>query len=197
MPVAADNTETGVANQALSIIKAPSILQNVEDDSEKNARVIRVHYVPVRRALLRRHQWNFAETRVSLPAAAAVPAFGYDRYFELPADCVRVLTAGGDPIFEESWKVIGRNIATSMAAPLDVVYVRDVQNPAQWDALFRMAYVASLALAIAPEIVTDKTTRAEVMAEAREALVNALAPDSGEGAPDDAPEFDIITERFR
>ena len=61
------NTETAVANEALSHIREPGVV-SIDSDAGRKADVVRLHFASVRDALQRRYPWNFNKTRVTLTA---------------------------------------------------------------------------------------------------------------------------------
>lgn len=178
---------TEIANLALDHLdEAP--LQSI-DDGGTVARWFRRNFWPVAWALMRRHPWNFALARASLPAAAVPPPFGWGRAFPLPGDCLRVLPLTSDG--EEAgralpFKLEGRDILTDPPAPLMLRYVRRIDDTGLFDPLFCEALALTLAHKAA-HFVTGKQSYAQALAEAARAVIaEAQVVDALEGTPDEA-----------
>ena len=92
-------SNVAIANRALQKVGA----RRIEDLAENspNARSMNTAFVPVRDALLRLYNWNFAITRVSVPALAAQTLYGNLNRFPLPDDFARLIrsahTSGVSP----------------------------------------------------------------------------------------------------
>lgn len=130
----------------------------------------------VRRHELSRYPWLFARTRAKLPAEAAVPAFGWARQFILPSDCLRVIQIGTDGWLEDRegrYELENGRILTDDAAPLSILYIRDVTDTARFDASFVEVLAARIAVEIAETVtgIAGKVQMAEAMY--REAVADA------------------------
>lgn len=195
MPQVAVNTETAIANEALSACKAGKLLSLDADDTDK-AKVVRKHFAPVRDALQRLYLWNFNEAYLSLPeGGTAIPAgFAYTTRCPLTAPVLRVREVIG--CSKRDWKVQGRSIVANAAAPLQVVASIRQPSVAVWDPLFRMVMVAALANAIAPEVATDDDTIRRVKDAAAAALAQATPVDAGEAAEAEQDDYTVISDRF-
>ena len=64
------------------------------DEGTAEAEVAANLYPSVRDALISAHPWSFASGQMDLPRLADVPHADYRRAFQLPADFLRVLSAG-------------------------------------------------------------------------------------------------------
>lgn len=192
MPLIHAQTETAVANEALSHIYQPPIVDIVLDQTHA-ARVVRKHFAAVRDALQRRYPWNFNAARAKLNAETAKPAFGFAYQYAQPDDCLRVREVDG--CNKEDWKVEGRLILTDAPAPLKIIYSRRVPEVNVWDPLFRSAFALSLGAALG-EIATDKARVREVAQQAAEALQAAFPVDASEDIPDEMPDGDWLDARI-
>lgn len=194
-----------IANLALTAIGANSIL--ALEDQSKNARVISQVFDLYREAELRAHNWSFAIARDVLPALAGLPPFGFQHYYQLPPDLLRLIQAGqfehvsltnyrmfseqqyrieGDKI---AWGPLGSHRLTMPATPppvpvpLPIRYIRKVIDPTQFDSLFVVAFAARLALQICEQITgsSDKDKNAAGMYE--QAIGDALKSNAIEKPP--------------
>lgn len=87
---------TDIANIALSLLGEEAIT-SIDDEEDKKAGIIRVHYDVARDATLEAHEWSFAMERFSLDAPAAeAPVWGYSYRHKIPADILRVIAVEKD-----------------------------------------------------------------------------------------------------
>lgn len=139
---------TEVCNMALGRLGANRI-SDYDSSTSVEAIQCRLHYVQTRRALIRSHWWGFAKTRVQL-SQTTDPAFQWTYAYLLPSDYLRrigIYESGADnPIEEttETWEIEGNTILTELST-VYLRYIRDVEDPNEWDALFTEVMVLSLA----------------------------------------------------
>lgn len=81
-----------LSSRALLKLGATSIASFDEGSAE--AEVSANLYPPVRDALLSAHPWNFAIAQATLPQLVAEPVADFSHAYQLPADFLRVLSAG-------------------------------------------------------------------------------------------------------
>ncbi len=86
-------TAIGLCNRALIKIGATAL--GGFDDGTAEAETANALYEPTRDALLSAHPWSFAARQASLARLTDIPAADYDHAFQLPADFLRALSAGG------------------------------------------------------------------------------------------------------
>jgi len=152
------SSETDICNLALQRLGAKSI-SNLTEDSPAGRACNRV-YDHARDSELRAHSWSFARARVSLPAAATPPAFGFLQQYPLPSDYLRILPNA----LIDDWQIEGRSILTNTAAPLLLVYIKRVTDPNMFDELFVALLVARIAMDIS-EALTQSNTKRQAAAE--------------------------------
>jgi hypothetical protein len=163
-----------------------------------------------REAELRAHNWSFAINRVILPALAELPPFGFQHYYQLPPDFLKLIQAGifesgvsltnyrmfseqeyaieGDKI---AWGPLGSNWRTMPATsppapvprPLPIRYIWKVIDPTQFDSLFVTAFGARLAMQVCEQITgsSDKVKNAAMMYQ--QAIADALKSNAIEKPP--------------
>lgn len=174
-------SEVQICNRALQKLGSDPIVSLA--DASEQARECSRAYADVRDAELRDHNWNFAITRAQLPALSTDPAWGFDKQFQLPADCLRVIELNG---LNDSgdWTVEGRMLLANAAAPLDIRYIKRETDVGLFDPLFVEALASRLAAELA-EALTQSNTKAErALVAYREALRKARRADAIEGTPD-------------
>ena len=197
-------SQVEIANRALTKIGEARIL-SLSDDVEA-ARVIDAQWDIVRDAELRARNWNFSITRASLPALVAAPSWGFDRQFQLPSDCLRVLQVGeffpGPSMSdyrnasEAAWQIEGGKILSDEAAPLKIRYVARIEDTGSWDALFVEAFACRLAVEICERITQSNTKRQLAWDEYKEAVRMAVRADAIENPPEPMPDDSWMLSRL-
>lgn len=156
---------TTIANTALRHLGETRV-ESI-DEASKNGRLLRDAYDDVRQAVLRTYTWNFAKAQAELAADPVAPLFDYAFAYELPADQLRLIKVNdsdfNDGVSAGRWELYGRKIVTNLIAPLQIVYISDVENAVLMDPLFREAFALRLALELA-EAITGTTTQVETVA---------------------------------
>lgn len=135
------------ANLALGHLGVPEIASL--NDGTTRARKARLFFAPVRDALLRRKDWNFASSFFS-PSRDPVDSLGrFKSRYPMPSDCVAVrelVDCEGTAWALESGQVTvaGTGVAATVLVtnePSPIVrYTRRVENVLLWDALFLEAF---------------------------------------------------------
>lgn len=196
--------ETDFLNDALGQIGATRI-SNIDDGTE-NANHCLTFWPPLRKALLRSHHWNFAEARAQLALNVTAPAFEFSFSYALPSDLLKLKSYNSyavnvynfddpGPWMFTQFKVEGRNLYTNDSSVL-IVYVKDVADPNQWDALFYQAASTWLASKLALAIPKDAKMSANLLTMATGMLLPlALAVDGQEGPIQPLQSNDLIWGR--
>lgn len=179
-----------ICNRALDKLGSASIV-SLQDDT-KSARACARMFDAVRDAELRDHQWNFAIARTELPALAEAPVFGFARQFQLPGDCLKVVSI--EP--RGDWKIEGRRLLTDLPAPLRVIYVKQSLDPSTFDALFVEALAARLASELCESLTQSNTKKRMALEDYSQAIRRARRVDAVEGTPDALEETSWIKARF-
>lgn len=168
-----------IVNNALVRIGGSSIISL--DENSEAARAANLIYEQTRDAVLRDHLWNFAMSRASLAANAVAPAFGYVYSYALPTNCLRVIQ-----LEEKSmvFKIEGRNLLTD-ESPARIIYVSQVTDPNQFDAMFTEALSARLAAELAITIAESNSLYQNMMEVYRMKITDARSIDGQEsGEPE-------------
>jgi len=147
--------EVSIVNRALTKLGAEPIASLA--DPVKEAQVAASLYATVRDVEIQKHPWHFAKARDSLSTLRDKPAFGWAYQYLLPSDFLRALRVGGGPLVDfcdfhqgegHGWTLEGRNILTNSGPPLDLLYLRRVEDPT----MFPPAFVEVLACKLAVEM---------------------------------------------
>lgn len=168
-------SEVSICNRALRLLRVQPV--SALDEPGEAAAWCAQTYPDARDALLAEYPWNFAVRRRALPALAEPPAWGHARAFalpEAPEHALRVLAVEGEPAGRfEPYRIEGRRIVTDQAAPLRILYLAAVEDPALFPPLFVEALAARLAAEGAFHF-TGSTSREQQLVELYERKV-ALA----------------------
>lgn len=175
-------SEAEIANRALGKLAAGSIIDINEETPQ--GRAVRRVFTQVRDQLLRRHRWNFAIKRVSLPADVDTPVWGPTKRFTLPADCLRILEVNGYPDYRSE----GNAIVTDQAAPLQLRYVARIEDPNQFDVCFAAAFAAHLAMELCEALTQSSGKFDRMQAWATAELREAKRLDAIEEPPEQLPD---------
>ena len=183
----ATNTFVSISNRALTFLGAQPITSL--DDDTKEARACKRMFEQSRNQVLRGHPWNFAMRRVELAADTTSPVWGKTNAFSWPADCLSIVEVDTD----EEWVVEGRKIVSNAAAPLNIIYVYEVTDPTEFDALFAEAYAYRLASDIAYEVTARQTVLNSMETLYQRKLAEARVVDAQEALP--ATEESFLSSR--
>ena len=114
--------------------------------------------------------------------ATKIPAFDYSYWFTLPTGCLRVIRVNGD---EYNYKTeAGRLLFNSDEAEL--IYVKQVTDPAEFDSQFVQLLSLALAVKIAVKLSDNANLKESLKADLRDMLREARTFDAQEGGkPDD------------
>ena len=138
-----------ICNSALNQLGAASI--TALTDNSKNARLCNERYNTVRDSVFRSHPWNSLIKRIQLAQNTATPVYGFSYQFNLPSDCLRVLTIDA---YNSDFKVEGRKILCNESS-IKLIYVSQVTDPNEMDVLLRETIAAALAADIAYAITAN------------------------------------------
>ncbi len=173
------SSDVDICNRALIRAGAKGKISSLAEDTP-NAVLCSLLYEPNRKNLLRKHFWNFALVLVSLPQLVDVPVFEYTYAYQLPSDCLRLVK-----LFEfvSPWKIIGRQLHSDDNT-IDLVYVSDFTDAAQFDVMFEEALVLKIAYEICLKL-NENDNRANILKQEFERTVReARQIDGMEDYPD-------------
>jgi len=179
-----------ICNQALTFLAADRITSLTQNS--ENARRCNAIFEQTRDEVLRGHPWNFAMERVSLAVLDDEPTYEFSVAYQLPADCLRVVSTNTTDM---EYKIEGRKLLCDYTG-VKIRYIKRIEDPVQFDANFIEALAAKIATKLAYAITESKTLfdasvkwYAEIMADARSA-------DAQEGTPDEYRDGDWLDARW-
>ncbi|MFD1624012.1 hypothetical protein [Azospirillum griseum] len=158
-------TAIGLCGRALIKIGATAITSF--DDGSAEAEVAGALYAPARDALLSANAWSFATVQTALPRLAVEPVADFANAFQLPADFLRALGAGGSGRSRGlAYRIVGRTLLCDAEA----VTLAYVARPDEGDfpPFFDQALIARLAAEFCIPL-TESSSRAETLVALAEA----------------------------
>lgn len=139
-------SELAICNRAL-IALGEDVITSLDDNRSKAARLCKAAFPLVRDEVTRRVPWNCARARASLAADAVPPGFEWEFAYTLPADNLRVYQVAEDP--DTPWEEEGGKLLTDHEAPLNIRYIRRLDDVTLIDAQLAGAISYALAADIA------------------------------------------------
>lgn len=195
---------TEVINRALIKIGSNTIAS--PDEASEQARKANIIFETVAQNELRRQAWSFAKKRATL-APLAVPTGGDDfaNSYNLPADCLRLVTLNGSWVFtsireansglDPIYAIEGRTLQVNESTA-KIVYIADVSgNVALWDATFVEAMACRLAAELVQSIVKNMPLKQSLKQDYGEALKEAKRTNAIELPPQTLPDDSWVLAR--
>lgn len=181
-----------IANLALEKIGDEGEIISLDEDS-RAARAVNACWAMMRDAVLRAHPWDFARTRATLPALAEKPAgwWGDGNLFQKPADFIRFVELEDDKLY----RLEGQWIIADTAGPLQILYIRRVEDTGLYDPLFADALAARIAMQVAKKITGSDSAKTRAAEEYELTLRTAKEVNGKEDAPQDMPQDPWVTAR--
>lgn len=181
-----------LCSRALLKIGAQPVASLEEGTAE--AEVAANLYPAVRDALLSAHPWSFATGQADLPRLLAVPYADYAYAYQLPADFLRVLSAGGGGRGRGLLYRIHENRLHTDSPQVVLTYLFRPAESAL-PPFFASALVARLAAEFCVPL-TESTSRAEMLHRLAEAeLRHARLVDSQQDTVRAVEDFPLIDAR--
>ena len=148
-------SRVSICNLGLTILGADRIT-SLEDNAE-NARRLTAIYDSTLEDVLRAHPWNFAIARVQLAQLATTPLYEYDYEFQLPGNCLRVLSVSDGTNIISDFKVEGRKLLADDTT-VQIKYIANITDPNQYTSQFIYVLASRLAAEIAYAVTNNKAT---------------------------------------
>jgi hypothetical protein len=168
-------SDVSIANSALAKLGGDRIISL--DDDTREARLLKEQFEKVRDDLLRSHPWNFAIERASLAALVSAPAFGFNKQYQVPSDCLRVLEIDAEDV---EWQKEGNVIVTDSDS-LSIKYIKKVTNAGLFDTCFCEVFATKLAADVCFAITQNATLKKTLFDEYMQKLREARSYDGQEG----------------
>lgn len=172
-------TDIGLCSRALVMLGSIPIASF--DDGSEESILAEVLYEPTLADLLASYPWKFATAEMTLPRLAAAPPADFKYAYQLPADLLRVLSAGADGSTGLVYRIRERRLETDS----DFVTLSYIFRPdaTQWPPHFTTALVTKLSAVFALPL-TESSQRAQtMMAMAEDAFRRARLIDAQQQTP--------------
>jgi len=161
-------SQVDIANMALVKLGQETIVSL--SDNNARARTINAIYDIVRQGLLRQFRWGFTKKRAQLASLSSTPAWGYTSEFQLPVDCLQLISIQNQEIDpnvdsynsypQSQYSVEDRKILINETGPIYILYVKDATDSGNFDSAFVKAFADKLAFE-ACELITQSNTKKE------------------------------------
>lgn len=174
-------SNTSICNQALGGIGSTRI-NDFEEATEASPEAIhcRLHFAPVRDALLRSYLWRFARARDTLVQDDTDPTFDWDRQFILPNDFLRFRSIEEEDGGSVNHAIEGKKILTNFST-VHLRYIKKVTDASQFDPLFVAVFVLQLEMRLLTALAkTDPKLKANIKQELELLMPSVRAVDSDE-----------------
>jgi len=160
-----------ICNEALSLLGANTITDFSDNTTE--AGLVNQFYYSAIEQTLRDHDWSFAVKRSpELAELDDAPEFEWKYQYQLPSDCIRVISVYGDPGYE----IEGEALLTD-ETEVKIKYIYLVTDVSRFDALFRRALIIRLAADMAYGLTKRRSKEEELILLYERALGKAKSKD--------------------
>lgn len=179
---------------SLALIKLGANSISSFDEGTVEAQVSARIYPVIRDGMLSFHPWNFASVQKKLPRLAEIPIADYTYTFQIPHDCLRILSAGsGGNSSGLTYKIQGTHLLTS-SEQVTITYIFRAPE-STYPPFFNMALISRLAAEFCIPL-TDSTSRWQGLYKMAESeLQKAKLCDAQEDTPSGFSEFNLIESR--
>jgi len=176
-------TQLTVFNSCLGLLA--QALMDDADAAGTDGDVLRAHWDAVVDFCHEKTAWDQAKTRAILAQSATTPTHGYDYYYTLPADCLRILWLSptgeiGDDLIH--YEIETGKVATDATA-VYITYVSSTSRTAvgRWSESFAYYVATELAVRAAPKL--NSSALDFVTKERKKAISDAIGLDAAQGPP--------------
>jgi len=194
--------EIDIYNQALVAIGVDPIF--AFSGTEKPNTIGKFLYPILRDQEQAKFLWNCCIERTELAASTETPAYGYANKVPLPGDLLRLLEVESTRLVPSiqsvgnldygAYKVEGRFILVN-EAPINIKYIKRVEDPTQFSILFIAALAARIAAELAIPLRQDQALYDTMMNKYKDISATARFSDATEDAPTRLDSDDLLVSR--
>lgn len=148
-------TDASICSSALLLLGDNPI--NDLTDETTRASVCAVLYPTVRDSMLRAHPWDCCIARVNLVPEVTTPVFGFGYSYNLPGDCLRVLSIDTQE-YPIEHRVEGRKLLTNVSS-IALRYIFRNEDVSSWDSGLVDVMISAMAAALAFPITRSDNTK--------------------------------------
>jgi hypothetical protein len=185
-------TDIALCSRALLKIGAQTIA--ALDEGSAEAEVARNLYPGIRDAMIASFPWRFATAQATLPRLAAPPVADWSFAFQLPADLLRVLSAGSPYLGSGlAFHVLGEQLHCN-SEQVVLTYLRRAAE-SDFPPHFAEALVTRLAAEFALPL-TEDAVRTRTLYDLADSIARqARSADSQQATPRAIADFPLVTAR--
>jgi hypothetical protein len=153
-------------------------------DTNARAVICDEQYPKTRDRVLTNDIWSFSIVRDELTASGASLAWGDGSVFDLPLDCVRLVTVLNPDLVKIRYSIENRKLIANE----ETLYIRYVSNTAaeaNYDPYFSEALALMLAADMCYKFTNSTTLSQELKQEAERLIANAMSKNAQEFGPEE------------
>lgn len=185
-------TDVGLCSRALARIGARPLATLTDGNAESE--IANLLYAPARDALLSSYGWSFATGQLALTKLPDAPLADYACAFQLPADFLRAISAGGGGKGRGLNYRIQRGVLHTNAEQVVLTYIfrpDEEEFPPYFDTVLIARLAAEFCIPL-----TENTSRAEALYNlAEQEFAKARQIDAQQDSPNRIENFSLITAR--
>lgn len=187
-------SEVDISNFALNKVGA----NRISSLSESNKRAVACNdaYYIARDALLSEHPWNFATRRIELPKISSDPLYGFSAQFQLPNDCVFLVSTENDDIHDYEYKIEENKYFLSNDEAVKVEYISNDVPTGEYHPKFVEALGYKLASELAYSLVQSNELADRLEGKYQRYLADARLADARNGSPRQLQKSEWTDERL-
>jgi hypothetical protein len=165
-------SKTSIANGAL-VKLGQDLITSITDTNNKAARICNERIDNAKEVVLNTSYFHGSIKRVTLAALTTTPAFKYSNEFQIPSDCLKIVTV--EPEFKDTDYALEGGKILFDGNTLEVIYVSNITDFNLLDPLVNEAISAYLAHDIAYLITNDNQTVARMEEVYNKTLQKAIS----------------------
>lgn len=181
-----------IVNQALMELGVDSIT-TINDETMQASLANRVYDGIVDRVIAHGY---FPSTikRSSLAQLTTTPSFGYSYEYQLPSDCLRVVSVNECSIGDVEYKIENNKLLTDESS-IKIRYVARLENESEMDPFLKEVLIYTLAFKMCMPLTQDKQLKREMAAYLKEARDAAEAHAGVQGSAEELGYSDVLNLR--
>ena len=169
--------QVDLCNMALSKVGESFIRDTAEET--RPAKLCALMFAPVRDAVLRAYPWRFALKRYSASPLKKKPAFGFAHAFQIPSDCLRILTVEDNAEYAREGDCVLADVPV-----FNFTGVSRVEDTEKFDSLFVSAFTTKLAAELVMSLTSLPALKAQLDREYADVLAEARRASAKEASPE-------------
>lgn len=153
-----------------------SLTDNTDEASKCN-----LLFDEIRQQVLMEGVWAFATKRQELGQLTGAPTFEYDYHYQLPTDCLYVISINDVQVGDSEYVIENRKLKINDTS-VKIKYVADEEDVSKWSPGFKESFILRMAAEMSYAFRADKALTQLLFQQYREALDRSLAIDGKQGS---------------